>query len=493
MSEFDPLIVVTGVLLLLGVLGSKATSRLGVPAVVVFLVIGMLAGSEGPGGIAFDNAELAQTVGLIALSFILFSGGLDTRWSDVRQVGGSAFVLATVGVAATAVITGLFAMWLLAVPLATGMLLGAIVSSTDAAAVFSVLRSRGVSLRQRLQALLEVESASNDPMAVLLTVGVIAYLGGEYAGPWWAITFFVQQMGLGAVMGIAFGRVTVWTLNRVRLDYEGLYPVLTVTTVLLSYGVTTLLGGSGILAVYVAALVLGAKDFVHKQSLIEYHDGVAWFMQIVMFLVLGLLVFPSELVAVAVPALGVVAGLMLVARPLVVFALLPPGWSLPERLMVSWVGLRGSVPIVLATFPLVAGVDHAATIFNVVFFIVLTSVLLQGTSIPWTAARLGVEGEPEPLRPRPAEYIRLARRAGSEPEALRVAAGSAADGRQIVDLGVPEGALIVLLTRGDQYLVPQGGTVLRAGDDLLVVGDRDVMDAMRELCTVPVQPHQQQS
>src|SRR5690606_2093847 len=249
MSEFDLLIVVTGVLLLLGVLGSKATSRLGVPAVVVFLVIGMLAGSEGPGGIAFDNAELAQTVGLIALSFILFSGGLDTRWSDVRQVGGSAFVLATVGVAATAVITGLFAMWLLAVPLATGMLLGAIVSSTDAAAVFSVLRSRGVSLRQRLQALLEVESASNDPMAVLLTVGVIAYLGGAYAGPWWATTCFVLPMGLGAVMGIAFGRVTVWTLNRVRLDYAGLSPALTVSSVLLSYGVTTLLGGSGILAV----------------------------------------------------------------------------------------------------------------------------------------------------------------------------------------------------------------------------------------------------
>ncbi|HEY8340775.1 MAG TPA: potassium/proton antiporter [Egibacteraceae bacterium] len=491
MSEFDLLIVVTGVLLLLGVLGSKATSRLGVPAVVVFLVIGMLAGSEGPGGIAFDNPELAQAVGVIALSFILFSGGLDTRWSDVRQVGGPAFVLATVGVAATAVITGLFAMWLLGLPPAAGMLLGAIVSSTDAAAVFSVLRSRGVALRPRLQALLEVESASNDPMAVLLTVGVIAYLGGQSTGLWWAVGFFVRQMGLGAVMGILFGRVTVWTLNRVRLDYEGLYPVLTVTAVLLSYGVTSWLGGSGILAVYVAALVLGASDFVHKQSLIEYHDGVAWFMQIVMFGVLGLLVFPSELVAVAWPALGVVAGLMFVARPVVVFGLLPRGWSVRERLMVSWVGLRGSVPIVLATFPLVAGVEHASTIFNVVFFIVLTSVLLQGTSIPWTSARLRVQGEPEPLRPRPSEYIRLARQAGRAPETMTVAPGSAADGRQIVDLGLPEGTLIVLVTRGDQYLVPQGGTVLQAGDDLLVIGDPTVIGTMRDLCSPPVQPQQQ--
>ncbi len=484
MSPFDPLIVAGGVLLLLGVIGSKASTRLGIPAVLAFLVLGMLAGSEGPGGIAFDNVALAQGVGVVALAFILFAGGLDTRWDEVKPVAGYALTLATVGVVLTAAVAGVFSAWVLGLPLPAGLLLGAIVSSTDAAAVFSVLRSRGVSLIPRLKALLEMESGSNDPMAVLLTIALTSYVGGEALTAWSMAVFLVRQLVLGGLFGWAFAKVTIWTVNRIRLDYEGLYPVLTSVTVLLSYGVTAWVGGSGILAVYACGLVLGSADFVHKQSLREFHDGVAWFMQIVMFGALGLLVFPSQLIEITVPAMAVAAALVVIARPISVFLVLSRGWSLRERAMASWVGLRGSVPIVLATFPLAAGVDHANTIFNVVFFIVLSSVLIQGTSLPWVAKKLGVDQEPDPSRPRPFEYVRMAS-GPREPVSLRVAHGAMADGEQIVDLDLPDGTLIVMVTRGDDYVVPQGSTVLRGDDELLVVAGEDGVDVLRALCADP--------
>jgi potassium/hydrogen antiporter len=483
MTPFDPLLVAAGLLLLLAVLGSKASGRFGVPAALVFLVVGMLAGSEGPGGIAFDDPELTQLVGIIALSFILFSGGLDTRWDDVRPVLGHGAALATVGVALTALTVGVFSAWLLGLPPVVGLLLGAIVSSTDAAAVFSVLRSRGVGIQRRVRSLLELESGSNDPMAVFLTIALTAAVVDSRMGPLRLLGFFVQQMALGALLGLVIARATVWTVNRIRLDYQGLYPVLTVTSVLLAYAVTSWLGGSGFLAVYIAGLNLGTTDFLHKQSLRAFHDAVAWVMQITMFLALGLLVFPSELLRVALPSLAVAAVLMLAARPLAVFAtMFRGGWSVREKTLVSWVGLRGAVPIVLATFPLVAGAPHAGTIFNVVFFIVLLSVIAQGMSIPQMARWLRLDTSVAEAPVRPMEYIRWGKAAGDLVE-VKVEDGARAVGKRIVDLALPQGFLIVLVTRGDDYVVPQGDTILRSGDRLLVLGDEPVIAAVQAVCS----------
>jgi potassium/hydrogen antiporter len=392
MISFDYVLLAAAVLLILSVLASKASGRLGVPALLLFLGVGMLAGSDGPGGVHFEDAHVAQSLGVVALVFILFSGGLSTEWESVRPVLGKALGLATAGVLLTAVFVGLFAAKVLGFSLLEGMLLGAIVSSTDAAAVFAVLRSRSVGLKGELRPLLELESGSNDPMAVFLTTGLIGVLGGQGESLGGLIPSFLKQMALGALLGVGMGRAAVTVLNRLRLEYEGLYPVLSLALVLFTYGVAYAVGGNGFLAVYLAGLVMGNDDFIHKQSLMRFHDGVAWLMQIAMFLVLGLLVFPSRLVPVAAAGLAVSLFLMLVARPASVFVTLAfarGGWR--EKAMVSWVGLRGAVPIILATFPLLAGLPQAETIFNLVFFIVITSVLLQGTTLPRAARWLGVD------------------------------------------------------------------------------------------------------
>lgn len=397
LPKAELILLVGSVLLLLSVLATKLGGRLGVPGLLLFLAIGMLAGSDGPGGIWFDNYALAQFVGTVALVFILYSGGLFTRWGEVRPILGPGLSLASVGVLITMLTTGAFAYWLLDLRWLEALLLGAIVSSTDASAVFGVLRERAVRLRKPLRPLLEFESGTNDPMAVFLTVGLTLLLTQPGISGWQILPLFVQQMLLGLLLGYGLGRASVWLLRHLRLSFDGLYAVLSITLMLLVFSLSAVLGGSGFLAVYVAGVVVGNSDFPRKTALLSFHEGNSWLMEIGMFLTLGLLVFPSQLPSVAPSAILLALFLMLVARPVAVWLSLPtPRFTRNEKAFIAWVGLRGAIPIVLATFPLLAGVEAAQKIFNVTFFVVLFSVLVQSTTLPLAARWLHVRADEEP-------------------------------------------------------------------------------------------------
>ncbi|MBZ0158042.1 MAG: potassium/proton antiporter [Alphaproteobacteria bacterium] len=469
------------ILLLLSIIASKASGRLGVPSLLLFLIVGMLAGSDGPGGIHFDDPYLTQLIGVVALAFILFAGGLDTNWESIRPVLWQGIALSTAGVLFTAVSVGWFAASILDFTLLEGLLLGAIISSTDAAAVFSILRSRKVSLKRPLKPLLELESGSNDPMAVLLTIGFISLLTRQDSSFSGLLPMMVLQMALGAALGYIMGRGMTALINTIKLEYDGLYPVLSLSFVLLTYGLTASLKGNGFLAVYIAGLVMGNRKFIHKRSLLRFHDGLAWLMQITMFLTLGLLVFPSRLVHVISAGLLVSIFLMLAARPLGVFlTLLPFRTGFREKIMVSWVGLRGAVPIILATFPLLAGIPKADMIFNIVFFIVLTSALFQGTTIPWFARKLGLDA-PLPVIPTAPIECEPTGKMRCDLTEVKVPRTSAVADKQLVDIKLPEGALIVLIGRDGEFFVPGGGTTIKPGDRLLLLADRDVLAKVRAL------------
>ena len=473
-------ILVFGGLLLVSVLASKASARLGVPALLLFLAIGMLAGSDGPGGIVFDYPHAAQGLGVVALAFILFAGGLETGWADFRSVLRESLLLATAGVVITAGLTGWIAIRLVGLPPLEGLLLGAVVSSTDAAAVFGILRSRNTGLGARLGALLEAESGSNDPMAVFLTIGLIELIQNPSASPAALPLLFLRQMLIGAAAGYGAGRLMPVVLNRLRLEAEGLHPVLTVAMVLVLYGGVAWAGGNGFLAVYLAGILLGNSKFLFKRSLVRFHDGLAWLMQIAMFLTLGLQVFPSRLPAVAVSGIAIALFLMLAARPAAVFLVLAfSRLSVRERALVSWVGLRGAAPIVLATFPLVAGLRQAELIFNVVFFIVLASALIQGTTIPLAVRVLGLATGSARTTADP--FDRIAR-GGRDLVEFVVGAGSPADGKSLLELGLPLGALVLLITKpGGEGLIPRGSTPIEAGDKLTVLAANPQIEAVRNL------------
>jgi len=398
-------LIAISLVVIVSVLVSKGAGRYGIPGLLIFLVIGVLAGSGGPGGFAFSNYAVAQTFGILALICILHSGGLDTKLDDVRAVRGSGLLLSTVGTVIATLLIAIFAVYVLGTSSLIGFLLGATVASTDVAAVFTILRARSVSLRGRIRPLLEVESALNDPMAVFLSVGALAVIThpGE-ASLLHLVPSFFQQMIVGTLAGYGAGKASVWALNHANLEFEGLYPALGVALVVFTYATTQALGGSGFLAVYISGIVLGNAAYVHKRSLTVFHDGLAWLMQIVMFLVMGLLVVPRELWPVAWSGVALSAFLVFVARPISVMACLAPlGFSWREQLMISWGGLRGAVPIVLATYPLLAGVPEARTIFYLVFFVVFSSVLLQATTIPVVARWLKVDAPlPSPDRTQPA-------------------------------------------------------------------------------------------
>lgn len=481
MLSADPFILLAAGLLLAGVLLSKTSSRFGVPSLLLFLGLGMLAGSEGLLGIDFEDFALAQRYGIIALAFILFSGGAGTAWQDVRRVLVPGVALATVAVLLSAVVLGAIAAAILGLPILHGMLLGSVIASTDAAAVFSILRSRGVTIVPHLRHLLELESGSNDPAAVFLTVGMIALITGTANGPAELIRLFAIQMGVGLAAGWLLARGLVILINRLHLEYDGLYPVLTIAFVLLTYEGTSWLGGSGFVATYVAGLTISNAEFLHKRSLLRFHDAVAWLMQISMFVLMGLLVFPSHLLPVSGQAVLVAAVLMFLARPVAVLVTLA-AFRVPIREIgfVSWVGLRGATPIILATFPVVAGVPNAETLFNVVFFVVLVSVLVQGTTIPVAARRLGVTARAAAGD----RYTFDAVIAGDEGHGLRelrIAEGAPAAGRSVVSLRLPSGVLLALLYRNGQIVVPQGGTILEAGDRLLLLAEDEAYQSARRL------------
>jgi cell volume regulation protein A len=460
-------LVVMGVLLGASVVASRMSGRLGVPFLLLFLVVGVLAGSEGIGRIPFEDYRLSFRVGTVALVLILFDGGLNTSMQSIRRVLAPATLLATVGVAGTAAVLALGAR-ALGFTWAESLLVGAIVSSTDAAAVFSSLRSAGIQIRSRVAHLLELESGVNDPMAVILTLSVTqALLSGEVTVLGVAGEAAVQ-LAVGVAGGVAIGYGGRWLLSRVRLAAAGLYPVLTLALAFVSFGAPTLLWGSGFVAVYVTALILGNGPLPYVAGLRRVHDAMAWFSQVAMFLLLGLLVFPSRLAGVTVPGLALGLFLALVARPVVVALLLAP-FRMPRRevIFVAWVGLRGAVPIMLATFPVFAGVPGAGRVFDVVFFIVVVSAVVQGTTIRWFARLLGVEVAAPPP-PRASLEINSTQRLGSEVLSFYVEPASAVAGSRIADLPIPEGSAVMLVVRGRELVAARGGTVLTPGDHVYV-------------------------
>jgi len=479
MTSIETILIAVSVLLIISIVASKASGRFGIPSLLLFLIVGMLAGSEGIGGIYFNNPRLAQDMGVVALIFILFSGGLETEWKSVRPLIRVGAGLSTIGVLITALLLGVFVSYALKFSLLEGLLLGAIVSSTDAAAVFAVMGSRKVSLKGALKPLLELESGSNDPMAVFLTISFISLITRTDRSILSMFPVFILQMGLGAAMGYGLGKAAVALINKIKLEYDGLYPVLTVSAIIFIYGLTTKLSGSGFLAVYIAGLIMGNSTFVQKRYLIHFHGGLAWLMQIAMFLTMGLLVFPSRLVAVAGAGLLTAAFLIFVARPLSVFLVMAPTrFNLREKTLISWVGLRGSVPIILATFPLLAGIQQAEGIFNIVFFIVLASALLQGTSIPFVAKLLKVE---TPLMDKKKYPLEL-----DQTDALNtrlidftVPFNSWMIGKPIAEIRVPPDSLITLIVRNEDFIVPSGQTVIEMGDVLLtLVNNNNVLEVM---------------
>ncbi|HOE68621.1 MAG TPA: potassium/proton antiporter [Candidatus Omnitrophota bacterium] len=465
----EQVLLAVSLLLLMGVFSSKVSDRFAIPVLLLFLAIGMLAGSEGPGKIYFDNAPLAKSIGIIALIFIIFHGGLDTDWEEVRPVLWHAALLSTIGVLLTAVITGYFAMLILKFSFLEGMLLGSIVSSTDAAAVFSILRSRRISLKQPLKPLLELESGSNDPMAVFLTTGFIGLMSTKEMSLVSLIPMFFLDMGVGALVGLLMARLIVYLLRRVELEYEGLYPVVMIALVLLTYVTAVFLKGNGILAVYLAGLMLGRSRFPNKRTLLRFQGGLAWLMQITMFVTLGMLVFPSHIIPLMGAGLLLTLLLMVVARPVSVFlCLLPFKLSFRKKTMIAWVGLRGSVPIILATFPFMAGVPQAGTIFNVVFFVVFASVLIQGTSIPVVSKWLKLD---TPLRRRVVSPIEFEKTEAMEADLLEfmVPYSGTVAGKKLYDLDFPKGSLAVLVGRNNKFIVAKGDTALKEGDVVLAL------------------------
>lgn len=486
-GPFELALVASALLVLLAVLTSKVSDRVGVPALLLFLVLGMLAGSDGPGGIYFDDPALAQAVGTVALVLILFAGGLGTEWGRARPVLGVGITLATAGVIMTALLLAVFVSAALKIPFIDALLLGSIISSTDTPAVFAVMRAKRTGWRGKLGAILELEAGSNDPTAILLTTSVIGVIqSGESPLLSLALSFLLQ-MALGAAIGYLAGRLLPWLVNRLNLGQDGLYAPLTTALTLLTYAGTALVGGNGFLAVYVAGLVAGNSEFIHRRSLIRFHDGLAWVMQIGMFLVLGLLVFPSRLPAVMGTGLLVTVILMLVVRPLAVFLLTAPSHlKVSEKTMLSWVGLKGAVPIILATYPLLAGLPQAELIFNVVFFVVLVSVVVQGPTIPYLARWLRLT---EPMGLQEAAPLEMNEVAGLNTalQEIVLPEGAASVGEKIVDLCLPDDFLVVLIERNREYIVPYGGTVLEAGDRMFVISNKLTLERMgSQLTQCPV-------
>jgi cell volume regulation protein A len=460
-------ILIAGALLVAGLLASMLASRVRVPGLVLFLAVGMLAGSEVSGLIAFDDYATARTVGIIALSLILFEGGLAAGFDEIRPVLRPALTLAIVGTLLTAVMTGFFAAWLFDIQTNEGLLVGAIVAGTDGAAIFALLR--GSTLKRRLARTLEGESGLNDPIAVLLVLGFIEVLTHPGYGLPDFLWLFVRQLAIGAAVGVGVGQLARMGLERGRLTTAGLYPVATLAAAAVAFGAADVVHGSGFLAVYIVGLTLGSSALPARQTIASFHEGLAWVAQLAMFLVLGLLVFPSELDEVALKSTLLALALVLIARPVATMLCTAPfGFSRNEQLVLGWAGLRGAVPIVLATFPVIEHVPHSETFFTIVFFVVVLSTILQGATFEPLARRLGATTD-EPALPRPLAESGTIRSLGAEVLEFPVAAGDAIVGLAVRDIGLPREAVVNVIVREGQAIPPRGSTRVHAGDRLHVL------------------------
>lgn len=470
--SLDNIILVGSILLLTAIISTKI-SRFGIPIVILFIGLGMLAGSDGIGGIYFDNPKVSKFIGGIALCIILFSGGLDTKFSNVKQIFWQGIALSTVGVIITAAIIGLIAHFVIGFSLLEGLLIGSIVSSTDAAAVFSILKTKKLGLKGNLRFILEFESGSNDPMAYFLTI-LFSSLITLKIGAWQeTIMLFVQQMVLGSLVGIGMGYFMQRMINWIRLDFEGLYSVLLLALVFFTFSFSEYIGGNSFLAVYIAAVILGNKEFVHKRSLTKHFDGQAWFMQTIMFVTLGLLVFPTKLFPLIKIGLGLSFALIFIARPIAVYlALLPFKINLRSKAFISLVGLRGSVPIILAIYVKSYNVPVADLIFNLVFFISVTSVLVQGTTFSLIAKWLNVVVPMEVKRKSELdkELVQTPKTIKSE---VLVHKGATAIGKRIVDLGIPYGVIITWIKRDNKYLLHDGNFIIMENDIIEIIADHE--------------------
>lgn len=478
--KIELVLLVMSVLFFMSILAGKASSRFGVPALLFFLGVGMLFGSDGL-GIQFEDTHIAQNIGTVALCIILFSGGLDTRISEIRPIIAQGVVLATLGVLSTAIITGLITWWVLGMTMAsngigllTSLLLASTMASTDSASVFSILRSKSLHLKNNLRPMLELESGSNDPMAYILVITLISIIKLEAVPNYWIVgDKLLLQLGIGTILGFLLGKLAVIIINRLKIGNDSLYPILVFTFCIFIFSVTYFAKGNGFLAVYIGGLVIGNSKFVHKRSSLNFFDGLAWMFQLIMFLILGLLVNPRELVPIIVPGLIISFLMIFFSRPLTVFLCLLPFSKMPfrDKTYVSWVGLRGAVPIIFAIFPLVENVPHARLIFNIVFFCTLVSLIVQGTSLPLIARWLNLAETSKHIKKLKDFDIDLSDDIKSVTTEIEVPAKILKAGHQLMNLPLPDNTLVVMVKRDEKYFVPTGITRLKEKDKLLIITD----------------------
>ncbi|RGM46796.1 MULTISPECIES: potassium/proton antiporter [Bacteroides] len=476
----ENILLVGSILLFVSIIVGKTGYRFGVPALLLFLVVGMLFGSDGL-GLQFHNAKEAQFIGMVALSIILFSGGMDTKYTEIKPILVPGIVLSTAGVLLTALFTGLFIWWLsgmswtnIQLPLITSLLLASTMSSTDSASVFAILRSQKMNLKHNLRPMLELESGSNDPMAYMLTIVLIQFIQSSGMGVGNILGSFIIQFIVGAVAGYLLGKLAILMLNKLNIDNQSLYPILLLAFVFFTFSITDLLKGNGYLAVYIAGMMVGNNKIMYRKEIYTFMDGLTWLFQIIMFLCLGLLVNPHEMLEVSVVALLIGIFMIVIGRPLSVFlCLLPFGKkiTMKSRLFISWVGLRGAVPIIFATYPVVANVPGAHSIFNIVFFITIVSLIVQGTTVSWVARILGLS---TPLEKTGNDFgVELPEEIDSDLRDVTVTEEILKKGETLKDMNLPKGTLVMIVKRGDEYLIPNGTLKLHVGDKLLLISEKN--------------------